>query len=509
MNRPRWLLSSSEFNFLHPVYWFGNVDARPLGLFRIAFAALMLKEAVYHIFVAEIWYSDAGMLPLRLLPSVSPGTPTLMSGLNATWMAMAFFVVWAVVALLLLFGWQTRVMSILNLVLLVSVVNRNQMVVTGADNVMQVLAFWSLFVPLGRCYSVDARRRPPNPHPTTYAFPVRMLQIQIALIYIFTVIFKLQGQTWPNGDALYMAMQIKMHTFPVADWLLANVSISVLRTFTFMALLVEVGFAVLIFAPILQPYLRRVGLVAGVLLHVGIGLVMNIPNFPLVMIMSYLLLIDSGWTDWIDRHLQINATSPQATNVVIPSPVQKAQSGCLGVLLAVPRGIIHGSYRGILACVLLAVMVFVIWGNFLTNDLLAIRLNVPAMPSAVEANLRAVGLWQSWALFAPDPLSYEGWFGVNGIFSDGQIYDIRGGYERPHWYSGPLARWGKLEENLMTKPKDDPLFSAWAAYICQQHPFDGLTGVQIVLYSRATSAPGQPFLPYQTTVLLGASCQPM
>ena len=212
MNRLPRLLSSSEYNFLHPAYWFGDADARPLALFRIAFAALMLKEAIYHIFVAEIWYSDAGMLPLRLLPSVSPNTSTLMSGLNDTWMATAFFVVWAIIALALLLGWQTRVMSVLNLVLLVSVINRNPLVVTGADSVMQVLAFWSVFLPLGRCYSLDARRRAATRRATTYAFPVRMFQLQIALIYIFTTVSKLQGRTWLNGDALYMALQVRMHT---------------------------------------------------------------------------------------------------------------------------------------------------------------------------------------------------------------------------------------------------------------------------------------------------------
>jgi hypothetical protein len=264
MNRPIRLLSSTEFNFFHPTYWFGDVDARPLSLFRIAFAALMLKEAIYHIFVADVWYSDAGMLPSSLLARVSPTTPTLMSGLTVTPLVIAFFIVWAIVAFALLVGWQTRLMSLLNLVLLVSVINRNQLVVTGADSVMQVLAFWSLFLPLGQFYSVDARLRPAQSLPTTYAFPVRMFQIQIALIYIFTVIFKLQGVTWRSGDALYMAMQLRMHTFPLAEWLLANASTSVLRTMTYVALLVEAGFPIFVFAPILQPYLRRIGLIAGV-----------------------------------------------------------------------------------------------------------------------------------------------------------------------------------------------------------------------------------------------------
>ena len=92
MNRPRWLLSSSEYNFLHPAFWFGDVDARPLALFRMAFALLMLKEAVYRIFVADMWYGDAGMFPLRLLPRIAPDTPTLMSGLNETWMVIGFLV---------------------------------------------------------------------------------------------------------------------------------------------------------------------------------------------------------------------------------------------------------------------------------------------------------------------------------------------------------------------------------------------------------------------------------
>ncbi|MBI1281455.1 MAG: hypothetical protein GC179_25230 [Anaerolineaceae bacterium] len=504
MNRPHGSLFNPEFNLFHPAYWFGDVDARPLGLFRIAFAALMLKEAIYHIFVADIWYSDGGMLPSALLPRVSPTTPTLMSGLSETWMAIAFFALWAVVAFLLLIGWQTRLMSILNLVLLVSVINRNQLVVTGADSVMQVLAFWSLFVPLGCCYSVDARRRVSNQRPTTYAFPVRMIQLQIALVYIFTTIFKLQGQTWPSGDALYMAMQVRMHTFPLAEWLLINASTSVLRTLTYIALLIEGGFALLVFAPIFQPYLRRVGLIAGVMLHIGIGLVMNIPNFPLVMIISYLMLLDSGWVDWIDGRLQVSPKPAQAENE--PPATEKQRGGCAGVLMAVPRGMVQGAYRGVLACALSAVMVVVIWGNLLNNDRLAIRLNTRAMPDYVESSLRAIGLWQSWALFAPDPLPYEGWFGLNGIFQNGETYDVRSSLQRPHWYSGPLARWGKLEENLMLREKDDPLFVAWATYTCKQFRDRGIVGLQIVLYSRATTPPGEPYLPYRTTVLQGGSC---
>jgi len=235
--------------------------------------------------------------------------------------------------------------------------------------------------------------------------------------------------------------------------------------------------------------------------------VMNIPNFPLIMVISYLTLLDSDWTNWIDRRLQVSSTSDQSANNPSNRPIKPTQSGCLGILMAIPRGAVQGAYRGLLACLLGGVMVVVIWGNLLNNDRLAIRLNVHAMPGVVESNLRATGLWQSWALFAPDPLSYEGWFGLNGIFANGETYDVRSSLRRPHWYSGPLARWGKLEENLMSRDKDDPLFDAWAVYTCNQFRSQGMVGLQIVLYSRLTTPPGQPFLPYRTSVIKGGDCR--
>ncbi len=504
MNRFPRILPTSQYNFLSPAFWFGDVDARPLGLFRIAFAALMLKEAIYHIFVAEIWYSDSGMLPARLLPRLSPNASSFMSALPDTWMVIVIFVLWALVALLLLLGWQTRLMSILNLILLTAVINRNPLVVTGADNVMQVFAFWSIFLPLGRCYTLDTLRRSSHQAAVyVYAFPVRMFQVQIALIYIFSVIFKLQGQMWPSGDALYMAMQIRMHTFPLAEWLLTNAPTSALHVLTYMALLIEAAFPILVFAPIFQPYLRAIGLIAGVALHVGIGLIMNIPNFPLVMIIGYLVLLDPHWLAWLNNRQegQVQAAAPQ----LAPAEV-KAPSGCRAIVAGVPAAMGKGAYRGLLACLLLGIMFSIIWGNVLSNDLLAIRMHTPPMPRALEANLRATGLWQSWALFAPDPMRVEGWFGLNGIFANDSTYDLRSPLDRPHWYIGPEARWGKLEENLMNKEKDDGIFIAWAVYICRQMRGNGLRGLEIVLYSRPTSAPGQPFLPYQTRVIRGADC---
>src|SRR5690606_7885942 len=117
-------LSKPRYNLFHPAYWFGDIDARPFALFRIAFGALMLKEALYHLPLAEAFYSDMGILPRHALTALGYEAFSLMNSLPAAWMAMVFFVVWAGVVLALMLGWRTRIMSILNFVMLVSVMNR-------------------------------------------------------------------------------------------------------------------------------------------------------------------------------------------------------------------------------------------------------------------------------------------------------------------------------------------------------------------------------------------------
>jgi hypothetical protein len=54
-------------NTLHAKYWFGRVDSRPLSVFRIFFAGLLLKNAIYSIPLATEFYSDAGYVPRSAL----------------------------------------------------------------------------------------------------------------------------------------------------------------------------------------------------------------------------------------------------------------------------------------------------------------------------------------------------------------------------------------------------------------------------------------------------------
>src|SRR5436190_207220 len=105
-------------NPLRRAYWFGQVDTRPLSLFRILFAAIALKSALYFIPLAQRLYSDSGVIPRATLLAelARPDRFSLMDALSAPWIAVLFFVAWAAVALGLLVGYRTRLMTVFNFV---------------------------------------------------------------------------------------------------------------------------------------------------------------------------------------------------------------------------------------------------------------------------------------------------------------------------------------------------------------------------------------------------------
>ncbi len=508
-----------EYNLFSPAYWFGEVDARPFALFRIVFGLLLLKKALYALPLIGTFYSDAGIVPRSALPVFSWDHFSLLNLSGEAWLAVLCCVVWALAALGLTLGWRTRLMSVICFVLLVSVFNRNPFINNGADVAMCAFAFWGMFVPLGRCYSLDARRTPypPTPSrrgelaghpynnlPTLYAFPARMMQLQIALIYIFNAVIKGQGAAWNNGDALYLALQARLYVFPWGDWLLTNAPLDLLRLLTHATLLIEGGFVLLVFAPVLQPRLRALGLLLGVALHIGIGAVMAVPNFPLIMLASYLLLLDPRWLDGVGRWGRRGGHSSAMSLQYQPLQQRDEVSFLPQLITAAGRGMGRGALTGLLGCI----MALVIWGNLSSTPTLAGALAIEQPPPALSRFLYNAGLVQSWAMFAPEPLYYDSWFILAGTLSDGRVLDLRTdappGEARPRWWLGPWAVWSKFEENLATYPPENPLLRAWGKYLCQQR--GDLVSLEIILRQRANVAPGQPPAPDVDALMLRQTC---
>lgn len=310
----------SQYNPLKQSYWFGQADGRPIAIFRVLFGLVLLKHALYHVPIAGALFSDSGIFPRWVLYQglVRPDRVSILDSLGADWSVTLFFAAWAVIAICLTAGYRSSLMAILNFIFILSVHERNPWLLNAADTILRVISFWILFIPLGQSYSVDAVLRRwhsfqssgrlavlqvPGNASTVFAFPLRVLQLQIGLIYVFTAVLKIPGDQWRNGNAIYQTLQLQTSTLPTADWLFAVSPLWVLQVLNYFSLFAEWGFFPLVFSPFGQPAFRILGLALGAAFHTGIAALMSVPNF-LVLVFSYVLFFEGAWIGTIDTRLR-------------------------------------------------------------------------------------------------------------------------------------------------------------------------------------------------------------
>jgi hypothetical protein len=153
---------------------------------------------------------------------------------------------------------------------------RNTVLIYGADGVLRIFLFYLIFMPTGR---------KPGSAP---AWPLRLMQIQIAFIYVLSGIAKADGSMWRDGTAVAVSLLSpnaaltdfsRLEALPGARAFLAGL--------TYLTWVWECAFPLLISW---QP-IRWATLAVGVAMHVGTLLTLNVPGFALVMIFSYVALL--------------------------------------------------------------------------------------------------------------------------------------------------------------------------------------------------------------------------
>ncbi|HVY46932.1 MAG TPA: DCC1-like thiol-disulfide oxidoreductase family protein [Minicystis sp.] len=141
---------------------FLRIDARSLGLFRIAMGAVLIADWLgRHRWLKE-FYSNEGVLPnhnhLFLLHDQVRVWSALHAFSSPGENAFAFYVILVVYAFYLV-GYKTRAFQVLALVSLVSLTGRNILLENAGNYVAIGLLAFTMFLPLGSRFSIDALRR--------------------------------------------------------------------------------------------------------------------------------------------------------------------------------------------------------------------------------------------------------------------------------------------------------------------------------------------------------------
>jgi hypothetical protein len=170
------------------------------------------------------------------------------------------------------------------------------------------MAFYLALAPAGTALSVDRWRSARDrfwEFPLRAPWALRLMQIQLCFIYITGLWIKVQGTTWNNGTAVSYAMRLgDVSRFSPPGFITHSLFLSNLMTFG--TLVIELSIPILVWVP----RMRRWILLAGVLLHTGIGITIRVGFFSIAMLTLYLSFLDPAWAEakilslraaWLER----------------------------------------------------------------------------------------------------------------------------------------------------------------------------------------------------------------
>jgi hypothetical protein len=300
-------------------FFFVTADARLLAGLRIGYALLVLVHWAALFPHLEMLWSEHGVLPLERLTSVAGGfAPTLFYLLPRNdAVVYGAYALACIHAVLLAVGYRTRLQTALVLVWLISFQNRNPLAENGQDALLRLIGAFLLLLPTGRAYSFDARAATGTPAPIP-GFALRLLQLQVCFVMLAAGLWKLRGDDWTRGTALYYVTRLQgfWGNLPVPSWFMH--SERALATATFATLAVELVVPLAIWVP----GLRRGALLVATAFHLSLAYAMNLFLFPWVMLLGWCSFLRPEDFAWVRRIHAALRGSDADSSITLTPPVE-------------------------------------------------------------------------------------------------------------------------------------------------------------------------------------------
>lgn len=472
-----------------------RIDTRALAVVRVGAAVLILADLLSRARHLEVMYTDAGVLPRSVAREVAPeGALSLFFLTGDPLGVAALFVLHGLVAVGLLVGYHTRLMTVLALVFVVSLDLRNVLVLSHADYLFRLLVLWAVFLPLGERWSVDAVHRARPPRASVTGVAAAAFLGQLVVMYAANGLWKVVGDGWWSGEAPMLVFGRDELTFLLGDAVRA------------VPELLAVGgvawFALMLASPLLLVLTGRSRAALALAYaggHLAFAVTVRIGAFPYAALMGLVAFVQPAvWDRWADRlqtpartrrHRSLSAgLADRATRVPRPtigSPRRWHQARAVGLAL-------------VLGSMLVLALVLAPQAGALVDDDLPReeRLDraLADVPGAQEllAAQRAVGIDQpSWTIFAPNPQTNDRYHVLAAKTGDGEWIDLATGgavsLDRP---VDPLqAQYPTYRDRFYVNgiDREPAAAEALSEYLCDRHDDADLVSITVVRVSESVT----------------------
>lgn len=328
--------------------WFAghyfDADLRTLAVFRIILGALLSGDCLRHWYYARDYYSNEGLLSnhFHLFRPSGEFNFSLFHAFSTLGEVHAAFALSLACYLLLLVGWRTRLFSVLSCVWVTSMDNRLVLVENGGYVVVNLMAFWSMFMPIGKRFSVDSllesfrhKREASLEHlnerslPASLTAPFRstasfLLLANFAVIYVFNAVNK-YGMIWRKGLTVWYVLHIDRMATGIAVFVREQVPYWATWLMSHATLVIEAVIVMTILWPRGRRWSRPLAMVLVLLLHTSFGVVFRLGPFSWFMI---------GWSSVLMMPVHWEALARWYRARAVPTTVLFDPSSGLGFQLA-------------------------------------------------------------------------------------------------------------------------------------------------------------------------------
>lgn len=272
-----------------------------LSAFRILFALYLLAQFAFALPYYGDFYGPAGLMPLAALTGDTgvAGVATLapvIGLIERAGLAALVPVLYPVSLVALALGWRTRWAAGVALACACFFFWRNPYLVSGAEILARLLLIWGLFVPLNRYWSVDAALDPRPRRRAWPALPFFALRLQIASLYFFSGLFKLEGAPWRQGYALAWTLRDDLYAATPAGEFFAHFP-GLLAVAGYAVMALQLSFPYLIYSPWRNGLTRAAAIALSAAMHLSFIVFLRIGGFPYLCLIMLVLLVPDAWFD--------------------------------------------------------------------------------------------------------------------------------------------------------------------------------------------------------------------
>lgn len=462
-----------------------HFDTRALSLMRILISILLLLDLMIRLTDLEAFYSNTGVLPLNSLFE-NLWNPYFISihTISGLWQVQLVLFMFAFFcAGMLLIGYRTTLFTFLNWFMLLSLHNRNGLILQGGDDLLRMVLFWSMFIPWGERYSCDRLLDPvkSNPQPL---FSIALLAYLLQLCYIYTGSALLKGPEWNSAyTAMYYAYSVDQITYPTTKLIYFHPEL--LKALTCFAYYFELLIPVLFFIPFRHGLFRTITVGSIILFHFLNSITLFIGLFPYIGMATSIGVLPSSYMDKFDLFIQ------KIRLRFIPFYLWVASGLNYFISWKRPTYIHSQLYIKIKTAFLIFLTFFVFDWNFS---------NISIVNKKLSDDLRFIGyglrLDQNWGMFAPGVFKQDGWYILEAENKNHELFDLLKPGEKLS-YQKPVSivnmfkndRWRKYSENFIF-PENEFMRGYFCSYYSnlwnKRYPQNQIISLRIVYMEEMT-----------------------